>query len=135
MDEDGDEANIEGTVESPNLLRRRARPSAGTDDAELDENIGSDDKLDDDWSDQNRRNIHGATDSVIYRNLGIQQEDLRESEVQRVAEFAPPSKKSLIQHRLRGEDFAHRGPSNIEVSNTDISALNDISVFKQEEQS
>lgn len=87
-DLDEDEANVEGTLESPNVLRGRA----GFEDcgeADLGENIDSEEKNGDEWSDRNRENIHGATDSVIYKNLGLQEEDLRDSQVQPVADFAP----------------------------------------------
>lgn len=132
VDDDGDDANVEGTLESPNVLGRRAGAAPVDDDADLDENIDSDEKNDEDRTDRNRRNIHGDTDSVIYRNLGIQQEDLRESQARPVAEFADHAKKSLIQGRLRGDDIT-RGPSHMDVSNTDVSALHDVGGFRQEE--
>jgi len=151
-DEDGDEANIDGTLESPNLRRRKGGPyEVGkskyieSEDQDLGGNIDSEDKNDETDS-SNRQNIHGATDSVIYKNLGIQPEDLRESQVQRMAERAQMSKKkSLIQgrlledrlldERLQGEDVIRHGhgQSNVEVSNTDISALNDMNDYRQDE--
>lgn len=81
--DDFDEANIEGTLESPNRFPRRAgRQGALSAEGNIeDENIDDDERVGEEPYDENRRNIHGATDSVILKNLGVAQDDVRESQL------------------------------------------------------
>ena len=94
-----DEANIEGTLEdSPNKFNRRGVHGGAFD--EDDENIDEEDeRIAQEGQDENRMNIHGNTDSVILKNLGVGQEDLRESQVHPVNRVPLEHKKSLIQGR------------------------------------
>ena len=85
--DDFDEANIEGTQESPDRFQKRdgrqntliENDNMRMSDGDIDDD--NEKVADEEGYDENRHNIHGSTDSVIEKNLGIQQEDLRESHI------------------------------------------------------